>query len=84
MLKKLFIDSHFILVLIVLNSVIIFAQECGAHFLWLSIIVLLLTFVFLAEIIYKNIHFGFLAYWKNTLNGMDAILVLAPQHPTRV
>ena len=75
MLKKFFIDSNIILLLIILNSVLIFAQECGANYLWVSIIDLILTAIFLSEIVYKNVHYGFKTFWRQPINTMDALLI---------
>ena len=76
MFKKFFIDSNIILLLITLNSILIFAQECGANYLWVSIIDLILTAIFLSEIIYKNVHYGFKTFWRQPINTMDALLVI--------
>lgn len=76
MLKKIFIDSNFILLLITLNSVLIFAQECGATYLWVSIIDLIFTVIFLGEIFYKNAHYGIKTFWCHPMNTLDALLVI--------
>ena len=76
MLKKFFIDSNIILLLIILNSVLIFAQECGANYLWVSVIDLILTVVFLSEIIYKSVYYGFKSFWCQPFNTLDALLVI--------
>lgn len=69
-LKKIFLNEHFILSVIILNAAIIFAQESGCDYLWLQIADLVCTIIFIIEMGGKAErvwHTGLLARWLEPL-----------------
>ena len=76
MFKKIFLNEKFILVFILLNSGIIYAQVSGCDNYLLSIADLLCTCVFLIEMIVKHVAYGIRGYWKDGWNKLDGTLVI--------
>ncbi len=76
MLKKLFLNEKFILAFILLNSGIIYAQVSGCTTIWLGIIDLMCTLIFVVEMVVKHFAFGVRGSWKDGWNKLDGILVL--------
>lgn len=75
-LKKTFLNDHFILAVILINSVAIYLQESG---LWHPVLIvtdILCTLFFLTEMTLKHLHFGWRGYWSDGWNRMDGILVV--------
>lgn len=75
-LKKIFLNEHFILAIILLNSVIIFLQECNISNVFINTLDLLCTLTFLVEMIVKHIVYGFKGYWAQGWNRLDGTLVI--------
>ncbi|MFT4752822.1 MAG: voltage-gated sodium channel [Salibacteraceae bacterium] len=78
MIKKLFLKDQFILVLILLNSAIIFITGFTLDNGWKQAIVIfdnLITFLFIIEIIVKFKSYGISNYFKSTWNKFDFILI---------
>ena len=75
-IKRIFLSDHIILGVILLNTIIIYAQEMGLNHPALTILDILCTFFFLIEMIAKHQLLGIKRYWKNSWNRMDAILVI--------
>ncbi len=75
-LQRLFLDDHFILVLIFLNSVLIFIQDFDDAPVFLSYLDNLFTALFTVEMVIKIRFYGFEGYWKNSWNRFDFILVM--------
>lgn len=75
-LKKIFLNEHFILLIIVLNAIVIYAQESGVNTIALEIIDLICTFIFIVEMLIKHIELGVKNYWKNGWNRLDGTLVI--------
>ena len=78
MIKKLFLNDKFILILILLNAVTIFASGFEMSFnnrFALSLIDNLITGFFIVEIIVKFKEFGIKNYFKSNWNKFDFILV---------
>lgn len=76
LLDKTLLNDHVILVVILLNSIIIYLQESGiTHplLLWLDIAC---TLIFLLEMIAKQVCFGARSYWQDGWNRMDGVLVI--------
>lgn len=74
--RKVFLNEHIILAVIVLNAAIIFAQESGINHLALSIADLVCTIIFVIEMVVKHVEFGFRGYWRSGWNRLDGVLVL--------
>jgi len=86
MIKKLFLNDKFILILILLNAVTIFASGFEMSFnnrFALSLIDNLITGFFIVEIIVKFKEFGIKNYFKSNWNKFDFILV-ALSFPTLI
>jgi len=78
MIKRLFLNDKFILILILLNAVTIFASGFNMSFnnrFTLSIIDNLITGFFIVEIIIKFKEFGIKNYFKSNWNKFDFTLV---------
>lgn len=76
LLKKIFLNEHIILGVIILNAAIIFAQESGVNCLALSIADLVCTLIFIIEMVVKQVEYGIKGYWRNGWNRLDGILVI--------
>lgn len=74
--KNIFLSERFILLVIIINSIILFIQESGASSLVLNVIDATCTVIFLVEMISKIAKYGFKQYWKNGWNIMDGTLVI--------
>ncbi len=75
-IRKVFLNEHIILAVIVLNAAIIFAQESGFNCHALSIADFVCTIIFVIEMVVKHVEFGFRGYWCSSWNRFDGILVL--------
>ncbi|MCD8041744.1 MAG: ion transporter [Tannerellaceae bacterium] len=75
-LQKLFLNEHFILVLIFLNSVLIFVQDFDGIPKFVSYLDQFFTALFTVEMIIKIDYCGFRRYWQNNWNKFDFIVVL--------
>lgn len=74
--KTLFLNDKFILTIILLNAVIIFLQASNIDNIFIQIIDLLCTLVFMTEMIIKHREFGLKGYWSSGWNRLDGILVI--------
>ena len=74
--KKIFINEKSVLLVILLNTVIIFLTESGIVHPVISLLDVICTLFFFVEMIYKNIRHGLKKYWTSGLDVMDGILVL--------
>lgn len=76
MLKKLLLNERAVLAIILLNTAIIFAQECGAKHPLLDMLDMLCTLIFLIEAAVKIAHHGWRRYWSDRWNRLDFIIVV--------
>ena len=74
--RKVFLNEHVIMAVIVSNAAIIFAQESGVNCHALSIADFVCTIIFVIEMVVKHVEFGFRGYWRSSWNRFDGILVL--------
>lgn len=74
-LTRLFLNDHFILVLIIANAVLIFIQEYEVIPIWVAHFDNIFTYLFTAELLLKIRKSGFRKYWRSGWNRMDFILV---------
>lgn len=74
--KSIFTSERVVLLVILLNSVILFLQEGGVHSPIISIIDALCTIFFFIEMTIKLKQLGFKEYWSSGWNRMDGTLVI--------
>lgn len=75
-IRKIFLNDKFILSVILLNSVLIYAQVAGYENTTILVFDTICTFVFLIEMIVKHKEYGFRGYWKDGWNKLDGTLVI--------
>lgn len=75
-MKKIFLNERLMLMVIIVNSVILFAQQSGATEGWLQVLDVVCTLIFVMEMVAKHLALGLRGYWKNGWNMMDGVLVL--------
>ncbi len=73
---KLFMNDKFILFFILLNTTMIYLQESNLHDLWIVIVDVVCTCVFVVEMVCKHIVLGVKKYWSSGWNRLDGILVI--------
>lgn len=76
LLKKLFLNEHAVMAIILLNAVVIYLQTAGYDWPWLMWTDLGCTLVFLIEMLVKWHEYGVRAYWKDGWNRLDGTLVI--------
>lgn len=74
--KRFFNNDHIVLLVILLNSLIIYLQEIGHGCSFLTYADLLCTLFFVVEMIVKHTLFGFKGYWTDGWNRFDGLLVI--------
>ena len=74
--KNLFLNDKFIFIVIFINSIIIYLQECAMNNYFIQIVDLLCTLVFVIEMVVKTHHLGMLKYWSSGWNRLDGTLVV--------
>jgi len=75
-LHKLFLNERFILSVILLNSCIIYAQVAGYELMYITVLDMICTFIFMFEMIAKHRELGFRGYWRDGWNKLDGTLVI--------
>lgn len=75
-IRRIFLNDHVILGVILHNAVVIYLQESGITHPAITGIDIACTLVFVAEMIVKLITFGVKDYWRDGWNRMDGILVI--------
>ncbi|MFN8257947.1 MAG: ion transporter [Bacteroidales bacterium] len=79
-IASLFLNDHFILLLILVNSISLFAEgfhDLGAQSLfYIALIDSVITFLFLIEAVVKILHFGWKTYISLGWNQLDFILLV--------
>ena len=74
--SRFLLNEKMMLIVIPINTIVIFIEESGAHSPFLLLVDLTCTVVFLLEMIVKHIYLGFKGYWSSRWNRFDGILVL--------
>lgn len=74
--KNLFLNDKFIFIVIFINSIIIYLQECEINNYFIQIVDLLCTLVFVIEMVVKIHHLGMLKYCSSGWNRLDGTLVV--------
>ena len=75
-LRQLLLNEKFILVVILINSVLIYAQVSGYENYYMGILDTICTFIFLFEMIVKHKEYGVKGYWSDGWNRLDGSLVI--------
>lgn len=75
-LKRLLLNDKFIYSIILLNAVIIFLQACNIDIIWVQIIDVTCTLIFMMEMVTKHVEYGVNGYWSSGWNRLDGILVI--------
>ena len=75
-LKNLLLNDKFIYSIILLNAVVIFLQACNIESIWIQIIDVACTFIFMMEMVTKHVEYGVKGYWSSGWNRLDGILVI--------
>lgn len=75
-LKKIFLKDNVILLLIIINTIVIFLIESGYNNLFFLCIDSLCTIFFVIEMIIKIKTYTFKEFWKNKLNRFDLIIII--------
>lgn len=76
LLKRLFLNEKLILVIIIINSLVIFLQESSVNWHFIDVADVTCTFIFIIELIVKIGNYGFKQYWSEGWNRMDFVLVV--------
>ena len=74
-LEKTLLNDHVVLVVILINSVVIYLIESGISHPLLSILDIACIVIFLLEMIAKQVCFGARNYWRDGWNKLDGVLV---------
>ena len=75
-IKRIFMNDHVILGVILLNAVVIYLQESGVCHPVIFGLDIACTLIFAAEMVVKHIELGAKSYWRDGWNRMDGILVI--------
>ncbi|MBR1550290.1 MAG: ion transporter [Bacteroidales bacterium] len=75
-MKKILLNEKLLLAIVVLNVLVIFVQECGVDHLALSLIDIVCTLIFVAEMVVKHREYGLRGYWKDGWNVLDGVVTL--------
>lgn len=75
-IRNIFLSERFILLVIIINSVIIFLQESGINTPLIGILDITCTIIFIIEMVSKHINQGIRGYWSQAWNRLDGTLVL--------
>ena len=75
-LKALFLNEKFILSIILLNAIVIYLQTSGINYVWIQILDIACTLIFIIEMAVKHHELGLKGYWSSGWNRLDGILVI--------
>ena len=75
-LKKIFLNDHIIMAVILVNSLVIFLQESGYNPAYIQILDTVCTLVFMVEMFVKQWDKGIAEYWRSGWNILDGTLVI--------
>ncbi len=74
--KNIFTSERFILLIILINSIIIFLQESGVSNIFVNTVDAICTIIFIIEMIAKHRQLGIKGYWSSGWNKLDGTLVI--------
>ena len=75
-IRQVLLNERFILVVILINSVLIYAQVSGYENYFMGILETICTCIFLFEMIVKHKEYGVKGYWSDGWNRLDGSLVI--------
>jgi len=75
-IRQLLLNERFILVVILINSALIYMQVSGYENYFMGILDTICTFIFLFEMIVKHKEYGVKGYWSDGWNRLDGSLVI--------
>lgn len=75
-MKKILLNEKLLLAIVILNVVVIFIQECGVDHLALSLVDIVCTLIFIAEMVVKHREYGMKGYWRDRWNALDGIVTI--------
>ncbi len=75
-MKKFFLNDKVMLSIVLVNTFVIFLQECGLEGSLLSALDILCTLLFVIEMIIKHILFGVKNYWRDGWNVLDGVVTI--------
>lgn len=75
-MKKILLNEKLLLAIVILNVVVIFIQECGVDHLALSLVDIVCTLIFIAEMVVKHREYGVKGYWRDRWNALDGIVTI--------
>ena len=75
-LRDLFLNDKFVLVVVLLNALIIFLQESGVNTSWLMVLDESCTVFFVVEMVVKHCVYGFKNYWGDRWNVLDGTVTI--------
>ncbi len=75
-IRQLLLNERFILVVILINSALIYMQVSGYENYLMGILDTICTFIFLFEMIVKHKEYGVKGYWSDGWNRLDGSLVI--------
>lgn len=75
-LESIVLNDKFILSVIFLNVLAIYLQECGFLSIWVRIVDIVCTLIFIVEMVVKHHYLGVRGYWAQGWNRLDGVLVI--------
>ena len=75
-MKKILLNEKLLLAIVILNVVVIFIQECGVDHMALSLVDIVCTLIFIAEMVVKHREYGVKGYWRDRWNALDGIVTI--------
>jgi voltage-gated sodium channel len=75
-IKRIFLNDHFVLGVILLNTVVIYVHESGVRHPVVFGLDIACTLFFVVEMVIKHLTYGAKSYWQDGWNRMDGILVI--------
>lgn len=75
-MKKFLLGERSMLAVVLLNVTVIFLQECGLESIFLNIIDIICTLLFVIEMVVKHFTYGVKGYWRDGWNVLDGIVTI--------
>ena len=75
-MKRLFLNDHLIMVVIVINAIVVYIQTAGYVWPWLLWTDIVCTLIFLVEMLIKVHEYGWSGYWRDGWNKLDGTVLI--------
>lgn len=75
-MKKFLLGERSMLAVVLLNVTVIFLQECGLESIFLNIIDIICTLLFVIEMVVKHFTYGVKGYWRDGWNVLDGVVTI--------